>query len=60
MDKEINPCPRCKGHEIKTVGIERQEGSLWRVQCSQCGKKSGWQPTKEFAIKDWNRRADNG
>lgn len=61
MDKksELKPCPFCGDHAVVGSEWSQVENDFeWQVCCSnpECYAEIGWMPTKEDAIKAWNRR----
>lgn len=58
---ELKPCPFCgyKGIEILTDGNEYLYYRYFS-QCQRCGAGAKRGHTKEDAVKEWNRRVDNG
>lgn len=54
---ELKPCPFCGG-EAETICIDSGSvcGDEWRVQCHDCGSKSGTYGYIEHAIEAWNTR----
>lgn len=60
MDKQLNPCPFCKGNKVGLI----KETNKYRVICvnPSCHIEpyTNWQDTKQEAIEAWNRRVSNG
>lgn len=53
---ELKPCPFCGG-EARVKSFPHN----YAVYCEICGATTQkYAPTKEMAIKAWNRRTDNG
>lgn len=57
----LKPCPFCGGtkHWIENTNMAGTV-SQWVVTCIKCFKRSKPQTTKNRAIKEWNRRAEDG
>ena len=50
--KKIKRCPICGAKGL----IHEAYDGAWVVQCSKCFLTSPYKPTREEAIKAWNRR----
>lgn len=60
MDK-LKPCPFC-GYKGVEILADDNKYLYYRYfsQCQRCGAGAKRGHTKEDAVKEWNRRADNG
>lgn len=61
--KDLKPCPFCGSKAIFETHGEKLPNFGIAVRCSnilECGCRFEFFDTKEWAIKTWNRRADNG
>lgn len=58
---ELKPCPFC-GYKGVEILADDNEYLYYRFfsQCQKCGAGAKRGHTKEDAVKEWNRRADNG
>lgn len=58
---ELKPCPFC-GYKGIEILADENEYLHYRYfsQCQRCGAGAKRGHTKEDAIKEWNRRTDNG
>ena len=52
--EKLKPCPFCGSKNIRLCGITYH----W-VQCEKCLSSTAISYTKEKAIENWNRRANN-
>lgn len=55
--EELKPCPKCGNHQLKFVTNVMRARTC--VLCEECGEESNWYNTKNEAVEDWNRRAEN-
>lgn len=55
MSEKLKPCPFC-GHEPYVFG----GGGIVEVVCPNCQASSGPRLSPQSAIKDWNRRTNEG
>ena len=57
---ELKPCPFC-GYKGVEILADDNEHLYYRYfsQCQRCGAGAKRGHTKEDAVKEWNRRADN-
>ena len=54
---KLKPCPVCGNHRLSfVVGVVVPK---FAVLCEECGEESNWYNTKNEAVEDWNRRAEN-
>lgn len=62
MAEELKPCPFCGCKaEISQSRLEiKGLGYVYHVECRLCSAKSGGFLDKQQAIKNWNRRTNNG
>lgn len=65
-NRELNPC-ECGGKcEVLSIRVPSDDyflyyHNLYYVECTECGKNSeDYSQTESGAIKEWNRRAENG
>ena len=56
---ELKPCPFC-GSKAEIYQHGDDYDSPWAVECVACFATLWPRKNKEDAIKEWNRRADNG
>ena len=57
MMEQLKPC-RC-GNKYPIVEYINGEFKFYYVLCKKCKRRANSGYTREEAIKDWNRRADN-
>ena len=55
---ELKPCPFCGGDA--SVLDQRHIFSRVAVSCQDCGVRTAYCSTIAKAVKDWNRRAEDG
>lgn len=57
----LKPCPFC-GYKGVEILVDANEYLCYRyfAQCCKCGATAKRGRTEIAAIKEWNRRADNG
>lgn len=54
MSEALKPCPFCCGEALTVCS----EHDWWHVECHDCCTRSGKYGTREYAIKEWNTRAE--
>jgi len=55
--RHIEQCPFCGSDNINIEYFELfANAKLWYVKCDGCGCNTGYCPTKDEAVKKWNRR----
>lgn len=55
VNEKLKPCPFCGGEAIT---LENMIGN-YRVECYHCFAHTFYEDSKEKAIEEWNRRAEN-
>lgn len=55
MSEELKPCPFCGS---KNIRLWEKTTSPW-VQCEKCLSSTATGYTKEEAVENWNRRAND-
>ena len=56
QNSKLKPCPFC-GYK-SSLYVEKQSEEQWFVFCCNCCAGGPYSQTKEQAIADWNRRAE--
>lgn len=56
---ELKPCPFCGNEDITIIEIDGLYQTVCSVIRKGCGAASGYQYSRDKAIKEWNRRANN-
>lgn len=61
MSEELKPCPFCGGEakkqEVKTTILS---DTYWGIKCTKCNCGTVGYLNYNYAIKAWNRRANDG
>jgi predicted RNA-binding Zn-ribbon protein involved in translation (DUF1610 family) len=51
---ELNPCPKCKGKDIRPAEMLRWSGASYKMFCSDCKFSTFWADNVEEAQDLWN------
>lgn len=58
---ELKPCPFCGGKaKLHNEVFAEFCVKVFYVQCTNCGVRTMKDGFTEYAVKDWNRRVNNG
>ena len=52
---KIAPCPCCCG-TARVFAVIIEEVKMWQIGCTACGLATEYDDSKEYLLKNWNRR----